>query len=113
MFRTPESYWYDPFDPSELQGWRLSAGGYQALVPDARGWLWSPALQVWIGRWEGVYKRDAATWLRFYKEGGQLVWTLDEAAEQRAEAERTRAEAAEAEVGHLRAELAQLCRETC
>lgn len=104
VFRTPEYYWYDPFDPSVLQGWRLDpASGYQSMTPDARGWLWSPALQLWIGRWEGTYKRDQATWLRFYTPEGQLILTPDELA---AVAEQ-RADAAEAEVARLRAELAR------
>jgi hypothetical protein len=123
VFRTPEYYWFDPYNPHELQGWRLGMGGvYQAVAPNNRGWLWSPALHVWIGRWEGTYKRDPAVWLRFYDQEGQLVLTADEAAEQRAEAsrlgeeaersraeaERVRAETAEAEVARLRAELARL-----
>ena len=83
IFRTPEYYWYDPYDPSVLQGWRWSAEeGYHAVTPDERGWLWSPALQLWIGRWQGTYMRDPGTWLRFYDEVGQLVLTANEAAEQ-------------------------------
>ena len=94
VFRTQEYYWYDPFNPRELQGWRWhSEDGYQAMVPDERGWLWSPSLQLWIGRWEGTYKRAQATWLRFYDQAGRLALTSDEAAAQHAEAERTRAEA--------------------
>jgi len=118
-FKTSEYYWYDPYDPSIFQGWLLQPDtGYQASLPDARGWLWSPALQLWIGRWEGTYKPDAATWLRFYDQEGRLVLTPDELAglrQQQAEAERVRAEAgrvraetAEAEVTRLRAELARL-----
>jgi Uma2 family endonuclease len=116
VFRTPEYYWFNPYDARELQGWHLGAGGiYQAVTPDDRGWLWSPALRLWIGRWEGTYKRDPAIWLRFYDPEGQLVLTSDEEAAQqaaaeraRANAERTRADAAEAEVARLRAERARL-----
>lgn len=132
-FKTSEYYWYDPYDPSIFQGWLLHADtGYQASLPDARGWLWSPALQLWLGRWTGTYKRDPATWLRFYDQEGRLVLTPDELAvlrqqeveaervrveaervraeteRVRAETERTRAETAEAEVIRLRAELARL-----
>ena len=111
-FKTREYYWYDPFDPREFQGWHLHHdNGYQAMTPDTRGWIWSPALHLWIGRWEGTYHRDPATWLRFYDPEGRLVLTSQEtaeAAEQRAEAERTRAAAAEAELARLRAELARL-----
>jgi Uma2 family endonuclease len=118
-FRTREYYWYDPFDPREFQGWQLhSDSGYQVMTPDARGWIWSPVLHLWIGRWEGTYRRDQTTWVRFYDPEGQLVLTSREIAEaalqqvemvqQRAEAEQARAAAAEAELARLRAELARL-----
>jgi Uma2 family endonuclease len=65
-FKPREYYWYDPFDPRECQGWRLDSDNrYQAMTPDARGWIWNPTLQLWIGRWEGTYRRDQTTWLRF------------------------------------------------
>ena len=109
-----------PSSPVYSQGWRLDLeAGYQPMTPDARGWLWSPALQLWIGRWEGTYKRDQATWLRFCPTtAGQLLLTADElaeaaaqradTAEQRAEAAAQRADTATAEVARLRAELARL-----
>jgi len=95
------------------------------MTPDARGWIWSPALQLWIGRWEGTYRRDQTTWLRFYDPEDRLILTSREIAEtalqqaemtkqraeiaeQRAEAERARAAAAEAELTRLQAELAIL-----
>ena len=112
IFKTREYYWYDPFDPHEFQGWHLDPdNGYQAMTPAARGWLWSPALHLWIGRWEGTYHRDPATWLRFYDPHGRLVLTSQEtaeAAQQRAEAAEQRAAAAEAELARLQAELARL-----
>jgi Uma2 family endonuclease len=126
IFKTREYYWYDPFDPREFQGWHLDLNnGYQAMIPDSRGWIWSPTLRLWIGRWEGTYLSDPATWLRFYDPHGQLVLTSQEtaeaaeqraeaervraeAAEQRAEAERARAAAAEVELARLQAELARL-----
>jgi hypothetical protein len=126
VFPTREHYWYDPFDPPELRGWHLGAeGNCQMVTPDERSWLWSPALQLWVGHWEGTYKRDQVVWLRFYDQAGQLALTSGEAAEQhaevecaRAEAERARVEAehiranaAEAEVARSRDELAQLPRE--
>ena len=111
-FRTREYYWYDPFDPREFQGWHLDLNnGYQAMIPDSRGCMWSPTLHLWIGRWEGTYLSDPATWLRFYDPHGQLVLTSQEtaeAAERRAEAERARATAAEAELARLQTELARL-----
>lgn len=125
-FKTREYYWYDPYDAREFQAWQLDPSGvYQAMTPDARGWLWSPTLQLWIGRWEGTYQRDPAIWLRFYDPEGRLLPTPQETAEAErahaaaerahaeverahAAAERARADAAEAEVARLRAEVARL-----
>ena len=113
VFRTPEYYWYDPFDPSILQGWLLNpAAGYQPVTPDARGWLWSAALQLWIGRWDGTYKRDRTTWLRFYTSEGQLLLTTDEraaAAQQQAEVAQQQAATAQqqAAAAQQQAEAAQ------
>jgi Uma2 family endonuclease len=136
VFRTPEYYWYDPFDPTVLRGWRLGISGrYDPMTPNAQGWLWSPGMQLWVGRWEGTYKGDAATWVRLYDPQGNLVHTPEESAEQqaaiaqqqaataqqqaataqqqaeaerlRAEAERQRADAAEAELARLRAAMVQ------
>ncbi len=102
------------------------------MTPDARGWVWSPTLQLWVGRGEGTYFRDHTTWLRFYDPEGRLLLTSPEmaalaeqraetaeqraetaeqraeTAEQRAAAERDRAAAAEAELTRLRTELARL-----
>jgi Uma2 family endonuclease len=99
-FRTPEYFCYDPIG-DELQGWRLLGGTYQPVEPDAAGRLWSQELELWLGRWQGEQTGVEAVWLRFYDAGGQLVPTP-------AEAERQRAEAAEAEVARLRARLAEL-----
>ncbi|MEW5989314.1 MAG: Uma2 family endonuclease, partial [Chloroflexota bacterium] len=108
-FRTPEYYWFDPFRPSVFQGWHLdSRGQYQPATPDERGWLWSPKLQLWIGRWQGTYMRDRAVWLRFYDADGQLVPTPAEAERNRVAVERARAntERARAEAEHTQAEAA-------
>ncbi|MFQ5859660.1 MAG: Uma2 family endonuclease [Anaerolineae bacterium] len=117
-FRTPEYYWYDPAS-QELVGWRLQAGRYERMTPNAEGRLWSEVLGLWLGTWEGEFQGERAVWLRFFDADGQLVLTGEEAAqaeaeaerqraedaEQRAEAERQRAETAEAELARLRADL--------
>lgn len=132
-FKTREYYWYDPFDPREFQGWQLDASGaYQAMTPDARDWVWSPTLQLWVGRWEGTYQRDPTTWLRFYDPEGHLLPTPQEhadaehahaeaerahteaerahaaAAQMRADAERARADAERARADAAEAELARI-----
>ena len=124
-FRTQEYFVFDYMHPTvrgALRGWRLLGGHYQPIAPDERGWLWSEQVELWLGKWTGVYQRDMTTWLRFYTPEGELVLTPDEAAARRADAEavaRRAAEenaaaeavarrAAEEEVQLLRAELARL-----
>ena len=41
-------------------------------------------MELWLGKWTGVYQRDMTTWLRFYTPEGELVLTADEAATRRA-----------------------------
>jgi Uma2 family endonuclease len=90
-FHTSEYFCYDP-SPHTLVGWRLTGGVYEEIPSNAQGWLWSEQLNVWLGTWEGEFQRVTATWLRFYTADGQLVLTQGEAAIQRAEAERQRAD---------------------
>ncbi len=93
VFRTPDYFVFDPFDPDSLQGWHLNAScRYQPLVPEERGWLWCQTLDFWMGTWEGTIDRETAIWLRFYDREGNLVLLPEEAFEQRAEQERQRAE---------------------
>jgi hypothetical protein len=99
VFRTPEYFLYDP-DTGRLEGFRLSAKGrYRALKPNDRGWLWSEELQLWIGFWEGAYLNVSGRWLRFFDADSRLVPI-------EAEVERQRAEAAEAELARLKAQIA-------
>lgn len=110
VFKTSEYFCVNPEDWS-LQGWHLESRHYVALQPDARGWLWSGILQLWLGIQEGRFQGTSANWLRFFTPAGVMVPTAEEAAETaraRAEAERARAEALEAENARLRAELERL-----
>ena len=121
IFRTPDYFIFDPFDPLSLQGWRLNPGkGYEPLVPNEQGWLWSETLGFWVGLWEGVITREPATgtcaWLRFYDCEDRLVPLPEETAQQEAkqaqehlEQEKQRAEQAQkqAEKERQRAEQAQ------
>jgi len=90
-FRTPNYFCYDP-ETQELEGWRLQCQKYEPIEANERGWLWSDQLGLWLGRWEGTYLNEEATWLRFYDGEGVLVPTFGEAERQRAEQERQRAE---------------------
>lgn len=93
IFRTPDYFIFDPFDPNSLQGWHLDGTlRYQPLVSDERRWLWCESLGFWLGTWEGTIDRHTAVWLRFYDREGNLVLLPEEAAQQQAEQERQRAE---------------------
>ena len=107
VFRTAEYYCYDPAT-QQLEGWQLHGGRYQLLAPNARGWLWCDRLQLWLGTWIGPFMMYQETWLRFYDAQEQVIPIFAEAAQQQVEAERQRAEAAEAELARLRATLAQV-----
>ncbi len=106
VFATEEYFLFD-FDKKELIGYELMLGQYQQKVPNERGWLWSAKLGLWLGLWEGEFRRYRDRWLRFWTPEGELVLTGEEAEYQRAELERQRAERAEAELQRLREKLAQ------
>ncbi|MDV2998250.1 MAG: hypothetical protein N4J56_007955 [Chroococcidiopsis sp. SAG 2025] len=86
IFRTPDYYVFDPFDPNSLRGWHLDANQrYQPLVANEQGWLWCQRLGLWLGTWSGTIDRVGAVWLRFYDRSGNLVPLPEEAAQARAD----------------------------
>ncbi|MBI2807266.1 MAG: Uma2 family endonuclease [Planctomycetes bacterium] len=103
-FRTPDYFCFDP-DAEKLQGWHLGNGNYEPLAPNERGWLWSNQLQLWLGTWNGTYLSRDTIWLRFYTKDGVMVPTSQEAAQQQADEQRQRADAAEAELIQLKAQI--------
>ncbi len=107
IFKTPDYFIYNPFNPNSLRGWRLGKHfKYEELSPNEQGWLWSESLGLWLGTWPGLLKQDQAYWLRFYTIDGQLVPLPEEFERLRAEQERLRAEQERlrAEQERLRAE---------
>lgn len=93
IFRTPDYFVFDPFEPNSLQGWRLDENQrYQPLVPNEQGWLWCQMLGFWLGTWEGTIDRETAVWLRFFDDSGNLILLPEEAAKQQAEQEQQRTE---------------------
>jgi Uma2 family endonuclease len=98
VFRTAEYYLYDP-EARQLEGYRLSGRSYRPIPPNGQGRLWSEQLGVFLGLWEGAVERRKGVWVRLFRPDGSLVPTAEEIAE----AERRRAEAAEAELARLRA----------
>jgi Uma2 family endonuclease len=112
QLRVDEYYWYDPYNPVDLAGFKRVNGIFQPLEPDAEGHLPSPRLGLLLVRWSGVYLGTEAIWLRWATPEAQLLLTEREQREQvqtRAEqvqeqldSERQRAEAAEAELARLK-----------
>ena len=105
VFRTSEYFLCDP-ETGQLEGLRLSGRSYLPIEPDEDGRLWSEQLGVSLGLWHGEIEERTGDWIRLFRADGSLVPIPEERAEaerQRADEERRRAEAAEAEVARLRA----------
>lgn len=111
LLRVPEYFWYD-IDTGKLQGWTLTATGYQPMTPDAQGRLYSARLDLLLVIHESSFHGATLPWLRWAAPDGTILPTDEEAAEAeraRAEAERERAEAerARAQAERERAEQAE------
>ncbi|MGF1478596.1 MAG: Uma2 family endonuclease, partial [Cyanophyceae cyanobacterium] len=100
--RVAEYYWYDPFNSEDFAGFILQGSEYTPLPFDSDNNLTSPRLDLKLVRWQGVYHRVDAVWLRWATLAGELLPTDEELAEQ----ERQRAQQAQqqAEQAHQQAE---------
>lgn len=96
-FRASEYYLYK-METRELEGHRLAGGVYKPMVRNSRGRFQSRVFGLELGIWRGEYRGKTLDWLRLFEPDGRLVPTP-------AEAQAQRAEAAEAEVRRLRAQL--------
>ena len=97
-FRTPEYFLYEPAT-RKLEGFRLMGDLYQPILPDQHGRLWSQQFGFALGLWQGERMGEEGTWVRLFDTDGRLVPTFEELVE----AERRRADEAEAELKRLRA----------
>jgi Uma2 family endonuclease len=79
--RVSEYFWYDPYS-GELAGFALRDGAYEPIVADTAGRLPSQRLDLLLVRWDGVYRDEQATWLRWATPDGALLPTSFERAEQ-------------------------------
>jgi Uma2 family endonuclease len=108
--RVPEYVWYDPFT-TELAGFVLRDGVYEPIALDDWGRLPSRRLDLVLVRWEGDYRGERATWLRWATPDGVILPTggeLAEAERERADAERERADAERERADHAERRLAEL-----
>jgi len=97
-FRTPEYFWFDPFNPNDWAGFFLQQGVYQPLSLNAQNQLISQSLGLALQRWQGNYKGIDATWLRWATLEGELLPTPEEQERLRADSESLRAEQAESQL---------------
>lgn len=103
-FQASEYYLYK-METRELEGNRLAGGVYKPMARNTQGRFRSQVFGLELGVWRGEYRGKTLDWLRFFEPDGRLVPTPAEAEAQRADAEFQRAEAAEAELRRLRAQL--------
>jgi len=99
VFGTAEYFLYEP-ETGKLEGFRLAGRFYQPIAPDEHGRLWSEQLGASVGLWHGEVEGKPDDWVRLFRPDGSLIPT-------KGEAERQRADAAEAELARLRALLAE------
>ncbi|WP_218079985.1 Uma2 family endonuclease [Anthocerotibacter panamensis] len=81
QIRVPEYFWYDPFNPEDFQGFRLSVGVYEGIALDAEGRLYSTELNLYLKPWLGFFHGIEATWLRWFTADGQPLPTDEEQAQ--------------------------------
>jgi Uma2 family endonuclease len=112
VFRTREYYLFD-FDTAILEGFRLAGTSYRPVEPGSHGRFRSDVLGADVGVWHGVAGQQEANWVRLFRPDGRLLPTgaeravaalqALEAEHGNVEAERKRADNAEAELTRLRA----------
>ena len=98
VFHTAEYFLCDP-ETRQLEGLRLAGRSYRPIQPEENGRVWSEQLGAFLGLWRGEVDERTGDWVRLFRPDGSLVPMPEE----QAEAERLRAEAAEAELARLRA----------
>jgi Uma2 family endonuclease len=96
---------------NELQAFYLVAGKYQELSL-AEPMIAIPELSLSLGLWQGEYQGINRLWLRWYDDTGNLILTDAEAALQRADREKARADTAEQRAEYLAQKLRELGIET-
>lgn len=87
ILRVPTYVTYDPYEPS-LEVRCLQDGGYVVQAVDD-GRVWIPELKLFLGIWTGERLRQTTNWLRWWDETGNLLlWSAEQAEQERQRAER-------------------------
>jgi Uma2 family endonuclease len=90
VLRIPEYFIFDPWT-GVLEGYRLSKGKYEPILPGPEGLMESEQLDLKLGTWLGAHQGYEQVWLRFFDRQGRLLPTEHEG-RQKAEQERQKAE---------------------
>lgn len=108
QLKVSEYFWFDPFNPDDWAGFRLSGGNYEALLLENEHFV-SQQLGLALVRWQGIYKGVETTWLRWATLTGDLLLLPEETETQRAQRAEQQAQVAEqqAQVAKQQAQVAK------
>lgn len=110
ILQVPTYVTYDPYDPS-LEVRYLQDDRYILHPVDNQGRLWIPQLELYLGIWSGERLGQTMNWLRWWdKSGNLLLWSSEQAEQERqkAEQERQRADREHQRAERLAAKLREL-----
>lgn len=83
ILKVPTYVTYDPYGPT-LEVRQLETDRYVLQTPDENGRFWIPALQLFLGMWEGERLGERTTWLRWWDAAGNLLlWSSESVALER------------------------------
>ncbi|MDB9375668.1 Uma2 family endonuclease [Nodularia sphaerocarpa] len=82
---------YVIFDPNGglLEFYHLENGRYELKQPDENGRHWIPAMNLFLGTWQGIKEARTGYWLRWWdQEDNLLPWAVEVIEQERQEKER-------------------------
>ncbi|KZL49588.1 hypothetical protein A2T98_11945 [Nodularia spumigena CENA596] len=87
ILQVPTYVTYDPYEVI-LEVRCLQSGQYNLVSADANGRYWIPELELFLGIWQGERLCQTINWLRWWdKEGNLLLWSSEQAQQERQRAE--------------------------
>jgi Uma2 family endonuclease len=104
QLKVAEYFWFDPFNPDDWAGFRLSGNRYEALLLENNHFV-SQQLGLTLVRWQGIYKGVETTWLRWATLAGELLLLPEESEKQRAQLAQQQAKIAEQRVKSVEQQL--------
>ncbi len=110
ILQVPTYVTYDPYK-TILAVRYLEYGKYVVQSVNAQGQVWIPELELYLGIWHGERLQQRMNWLRWWnKSGNLLLWSAEQAEQERqkAEQERQKAEQERQKAERLAAKLREL-----